>query len=233
MALVTSTRNDLVTTIVMDDGKVNVMSVNMMRELNAALDAAERDGTAVLLTGRENIFSAGFDLAVFKQGKGPLLEMLEAGARTAERLLSFPAPVVVACGGHAIAMGAFLLLAADIRIGVRGGQSKIAVNEVQIGLTVPRFALELCRHRLTPAHFSRAPLTADGYDPDQALIAGFLDSLAAVGDLLAAAQDRAAAMAALPRSPFTSTKRRVREGVVAAGRLAIKEDIEEWRERFA
>src|SRR3989442_664220 len=94
-----------ISVITMDDGKANVMSVQMLRELNAALDRAEADNSVVLLTGRDGVFSAGFDLAVFKQGKAPLFDMLKAGAETAERLLSFPAPVAVACGGHAMPMG--------------------------------------------------------------------------------------------------------------------------------
>ena len=94
-----------ISTINMDDGKVNAMSVAMMEEINAALDQAQENGSVVVLTGREGVFSAGFDLAVFKQGMEPLMEMLRAGAKLAERMLSFPSPIVAACSGHAIAMG--------------------------------------------------------------------------------------------------------------------------------
>jgi enoyl-CoA hydratase len=232
MPLVTTTRDELVTTIVLDDGKVNVMSVAMLGELNGALDQAEADGTAVLIAGRETIFSAGFDLAVFKKGPEPLLAMLNAGASTAARLLAFPAPVVIACGGHAIAMGAFLLLAGDVRIGVSQGRSKIAVNEVENGLTVPRFAIELCRLRLTAPHFNRAPVTAAPYDPQQALAAGFLDELVAAADLMAAAADRAHALAKLPRAAYVATKLRVRAEAIAGAGAAIGLDVADWAMRF-
>lgn len=90
--------------------------------------------------------------------------------------MPFPQPVVVACSGHAIAMGAFLLLSADHRVGVTGSSHKITANEVAIGLTMPRAAVEICRQRLAPAHFQRALNLAEPYTPDSAVEAGFLDS---------------------------------------------------------
>ena len=223
--------NGAISTITLDDGKANVMSVPMLEQLNRALDRAQADRSVVLLAGRQGMFSAGFDLGVFKQGKAPSLAMLTAGAQTAERLLSFPAPVVAACGGHAIAMGVFLLLATDVRIGVAGGQSRICVNEVQIGMTVPRFAIEVCRQRLAPAHFNRAILTAEPYNPQQAVEAGFLDYLVPAAELLSAAHEKAVALSKLDRKAHAATKRRTRESTLAALRRAIEADIEEWNTR--
>ncbi len=60
---VTYTRTDLISTVTMDDGRVNVFSIPMVQSLHAAFDRAERDGTVVLLRGRPGCFSAGFDLA--------------------------------------------------------------------------------------------------------------------------------------------------------------------------
>ncbi len=109
-----------IATITMDDGKVNVFSIPLLRSLHAALDEAERDGAVVVLTGREGYFSAGFDLKVLSGSRDQILEILTLGATAAERVLSFPTPVVVACTGHAFPAGAFLLLAADLRIGTEG-----------------------------------------------------------------------------------------------------------------
>src|ERR1700684_3276275 len=139
---------------------------------HAAFDRAEQDGAVVLLTGRENYFSAGFDLEVFAGGEvDRVVEMLKLGAALAERILAFPTPVVVACNGHAVAAGSFLLLAADLRIGTQG-RFRIGLNEVKIGLTVPWFAIELARQRLQPAAFSRAVVNATMYRPDEAVSAG-------------------------------------------------------------
>ena len=225
-------RDDLVSTIAMDDGKVNALSPAMFRALNAGLDRARNDGTVVVITGRPGRFSAGFDLAVFKQGKDAAVEMLEAGARTAERLLSFPAPVLIACSGHAIAMGAFLLTCADLRIGVGDPSLKITANEVAIGLTVPHFAVELCRQRLTPAAFNRALVTADVFDPDQAVQAGFLDLVVPEAELRSTARDRAAGLARLVRDAQVATKQRVRSSDLALLRRAIELDLDDWNARL-
>src|SRR3984885_912859 len=123
--------------ITIDDGKVNVLSLAVLTELSAALDRAERDDAVILLAGRDGVFSAGFDLPVLRAGGPDALAMLRAGFELAERVLAFPLPVTVACTGHAIAMGVFLLLSGDYRIGA-DGPYKITANEVGLGVTRPR-----------------------------------------------------------------------------------------------
>ena len=109
----------------------------------------------VVLQGRPGCFSAGFDLQTLAGHRRTAFTLLRLGASLAERILSFPAPVVVACTGHAFPAGAFLLMAADTRLGA-DGPFRLGLNEVRIGLTLPWFAIVLARHRLTPAHFDHA-----------------------------------------------------------------------------
>src|SRR5262245_42615458 len=135
--LVTYRLDGRVATITMDDGKVNVLSPGMLAELNGALDRAVEDRAVVLLTGGGRVFSAGFDLKVLGAGGQEALAMIRAGFELAARVLSFPQPVVIACGGHAMAMGVFLLLSGDYRVGAAGSY-KITANEVAIGIPVPR-----------------------------------------------------------------------------------------------
>ena len=215
-----------VATITMDDGKVNSLSPRMLAELSAAFDRAESDKAVVLLGGREGRFSAGFELSIFKQGDDAIREMLLAGARLAERVLSFPTPVVVACSGHALAMAAFLMLSADLRIGAEGPY-KIGLNEVAIGLTVPHFGIEIARQRLAPAHFNVALTTAFIYSPVEAVAAGFLDRVVPAGDLKALSREAAAALTRLDMSAHAETKQRAREGALTALRAAIRTDFGE------
>ncbi|HEY5625591.1 MAG TPA: enoyl-CoA hydratase-related protein, partial [Dehalococcoidia bacterium] len=82
----------------MDDGKANVLSLAMLDQLGSAFDQAEADGAVVVLTGREGIFSGGFDLkALGSGGTSAAAAMLKAGFELSERVLSFPRPVVIAC----------------------------------------------------------------------------------------------------------------------------------------
>ena len=82
--------------------------------------------------------------------------------------------MVAACQGNAYPMGAFLIMSSDHRIAAEGDY-KIGMNEVAIGLTVPRFAIEIARQRLTPAYFSRVVMTAEMFGPAEAVTAGFFD----------------------------------------------------------
>jgi enoyl-CoA hydratase len=215
-----------VATIAMDDGKVNALSPAMLAELAAALDQAASDGAVVVLAGRPGIYSAGFDLRVLTGGGPEAVPMLQAGFRLAERMLSFPAPVVLACTGHAIAMGVFLVLSADYRVGAEG-PFRITANEVAIGLTLPRAAIEICRQRLTPAAFTRAVLLAEVFSPTDAVAAGFLDRLAPPDAVLAVAQQTAAQMAALHLGAHDASKQRARAATLEALRRAIAEDDDE------
>jgi len=212
-----------VATITLDDGKVNVMSPRMLADINAALDRAAADHAAIVLTGRPGIFSAGFDLATLRAGGAPAAEMVEAGFELAGRVLSVPAPVVMACPGHAIAMGLFLLLSGDYLIGA-DGPYKFTANEVALGITMPRTAIEMLRHRLTPAACLRALTLAEPFTPATATAAGFLDEVVPAGELAGAARDRAAALAALPRDALAASKQRIRAGQLRAVQAAIAAD---------
>ncbi len=212
-----------VATIVLDDGNRNVISPRMIRELNDALSLAEKEKAVVVLTGREDVFSAGFDLAILKRGVFDAFGMICGGFELAARLLSFPTPVVIACNGHAIAMGAFLLLSGDLRIGTPG-RFRIVTNEVAIGLTMPFAGVEICRQRLAPAHFVRAAVLAEDYTPETAVEAGFLDRLVAAEDLLPEAVATATRLAELDLKAHYRTKLRARRQLLKKLKRAMLRD---------
>jgi len=224
--LVSYTPAGAIARIVMDDGKVNVMSPALLGALLRAFDRAEKDRTVVVLTsGREGIFSAGFDTKVLaSRDPQKIFDMVKLGAELAARILSFPAPVVAACTGHAFPMGAFLLLASDVRVGTDGA-FKIGMNEVAIGIPVPSFALELGRMRLVPAYLQRTALTGEMFSPQEAVTAGFLDRAVPAAVLQATADGIAQALAEIDFASHASTKERLRKAAAAAVRTAIDEEI--------
>jgi enoyl-CoA hydratase len=214
---------DSVATVIMDDGKVNVLSLGMITEINQALDRALDDAAVVVLAGRPGVFSAGFDLPLIRAGGPAATSMLRAGFDLAERVLSYPRPVVIACTGHAVAMGAFLLLSGDYRVGA-AGPYKITANEVAIGVTMPRAAVEICRQRLAPAHFNRATILAEPFKPDSAVEAGFLDRVYEPADFWDAVRGIAGELAKLDMDAHKETKLRARQAALAAVHDAIAAD---------
>jgi enoyl-CoA hydratase len=211
-----------------DDGKANVISPVSLPALNAALDRAEKEAGAVALFGRAGRFCAGFDLNTMQSGADPARRLVAGGALLAARLAASPLPVVIGCGGHALAMGALLLLGADLRIGAEG-DFKLGLNEVAIGLTLPDFAVELANERLSKRHLLRATTTAEAYGPAAACDAGFLDRLVPAERLEAETLAEAARLAELPRQAFAGTKHALRGARVERIRAGLEENLARWQ----
>jgi enoyl-CoA hydratase len=208
--------HEAVATITLDDGKVNALSPAMQAAINAALDQAETDiaaGTvkAVVLAGNDRVFSGGFDLSVFASGDADAGHaMLAGGFELAIRTLTFPAPVVMAATGPAIAMGSFLLLSGDHRVGSE--RSRCQANEVAIGMTLPVAALEIMRARLTAPAFSR----------DAAIAGGWLDEIVERDAVLSRAQEVAAEYATtLHLKAHVESKLKARSSALAAIQAGI------------
>ena len=227
-SLVTYQLKNGIATITMDDGKANAFSPLMQAELNAALDQALADDAIVILAGRVGMFCAGFDLPTLMGGGDSAVKMLTGGFMIAEKLLSFPKPVIIACTGHALAMGVFLVMCGDYCIGAEGA-FKIGANEVAIGLTMPRTAIEICRARLAPAHFNRAMMTSEIYKPADAVAAGFLDKVVEISDVLTEAHAIASKYWKLNMAAYKATKMLVREQMLKALRTAIEADDVSFR----
>jgi enoyl-CoA hydratase len=225
-SLVTLEVDGSVATLTMDDGKRNALSPAMFDEIYAALERAEEQGAAVVITGREGVLSAGFDLKVMKAGGVQAVKMLRAGYALTARLLSFPTPVVIASPGHAYAMGAFMLLSGDYRFGVQGPYTYVA-NEVAIGLPMPRVACEVLRLRLTPAARERAVTLSEEFSPEQALEVGFIDALVPVDQLLDTARDKAAALLELDPEAHAVSKKRLRSETLKNIRMTLPLDLKD------
>ena len=111
---------DGIATLTLNNGKVNALSENMLEQLLAAIAKAAEADAALLISGRPGIFSGGYDRKLIDAG-GPACDaMRAAGDRLTLALLDYPAPLVIAATGHAMAKAAFMLLLADYRLGTEG-----------------------------------------------------------------------------------------------------------------
>ncbi len=196
--------------LTMDDGKANAFGPNMIAAVNAALDRAEAEAKAVLLTGRPGLLSGGFDLKVIR-GDDPQAAgaMRLGGTRLMMRLYGLPLPLVIAATGHAVALGAFCLLTADYRVG-REGDFSIGLNETSIGMSLPPFGLMLANERLSKRYLARAALGATLFSPQDAKDAGFLDAVAAEEELRSAALAAAGKLAQLDGASYAAVKNGLR-----------------------
>ena len=109
-----------------------------------------------------------------------------------------------------------------MRFGV-AGPWRIGMNEVAIGITVPKFAVELARHRLTPPGFARIT-TAAMFAPEEALRLGYLDRVLDADELAGAVQEEASRLRALDMPSFAATKARINERALHAVRAAAEDE---------
>ncbi|WP_439127530.1 crotonase/enoyl-CoA hydratase family protein [Polaribacter sp.] len=196
--------------ITIKNGKANAISHEVIDGLNACLDKAIQENKVVIITGQQGMFSAGFDLKVMTKSPESAKELVTKGSQLSLRMLSFAQPIIIACSGHAIAKGAFLLLSADYRIGTEG-DFKIGLNEVQIGMTMHNAGIAIAKARLSEVYLNRSLNNAEIYNPKQAVTAGFLDVIVPENQLLPTAIKVAELFANLHKKAHAATKLKVRK----------------------
>ena len=221
--LITYQLEDGIATLTLSNGKVNAISPDVIAAFNAALDQAVLDRAIVIITGQPGILSGGYDLKVMTSSAENAINLVAAGSTLARRMLAHPFPIIVACSGHAVAKGAFILLSADYRIGVEGPFS-IGLNEVLIGMTMHHVGIELARDRLRKSAFQRSVINGEMFDPAGALKAGFIDKLVAPEALLATAQAVAQQMKKINMTAHKNTKLKVRKALLETLDAAIELD---------
>ena len=223
--LITYHLEDGIATLTLSNGKVNAISPDVIAAFNAALDQAVTDRAVVIITGQPGILSGGYDLKVMTSGPKEAVSLVTSGSTLARRLLSHPFPVVVACPGHAVAKGAFLLLSADYRLGVDGPFS-IGLNEVQIGMTMHHAGIEIARDRLGKSAFQRSVVYGEMFNPQSAVAAGYLDVVVAAEELQGAALAAARQLKKINMIAHKNTKLKVRKALLEALDNAIILDQE-------
>jgi enoyl-CoA hydratase len=203
-----------IATLTLDDGKANAFGPALIAAFNEALDRAEQEQVgAVILRGREGMFSAGFDLGEFKKGAEAGIAMVNAGFDLLIRLYSFPLPLVAACTGHGIALGAFVIMTCDMRIGAQG-KFKLSLPETAIGMELPPILMALAASRIPPNFVTRVALNSENFNPDQAVTAGLLDAAVSPDELGPRSLAAAEQLAQLPQAQFAKNKLAIRAVVL-------------------
>lgn len=200
---------DGVAVIKLDDGKANAFSFDMMAAVNQAMDEAEAGADVIIITGRDGVMCAGFDLKVMQNEPEKVPEMVGNGGRLLIRIFSSSKPVIIASSGHGIAAGGLLMLAADYRIGI-DGDSRYGLNESAIGMVLPPFGYDLAVFKINNKYLDRCFSGAELIDPSTAVEASFLDEKVSTEDLMKRAFEKAQEFQKLDGKAFAGNKRLIR-----------------------
>lgn len=201
-ALVVADSIDDVVVLRMDHGKVNALDIDLLVAVREAFGQVPTD-SAIVLTGNDRAFSAGLDLRQLLDSpfeySDQLLDELSATCLT---IFDHPRPVVAAVNGAAIAGGALLALAADVRLMSAG---VIGLPELRVGVPIPSVLMELARYVLG-VHLPRHVLQGVAIDPDKALAIGMIDECVDPELLLDRAIAEAQSLAEVPAITYALMK---------------------------
>jgi len=215
-----SIENDIAV-IELDDGKANVFSTATSLAVLDALKQAEVDAKATVIRATGSRFSAGFDLGTMGGPAQARNEMITAGFNVLYRIYAHPQPVVAACNGHALGMGAFVLLVSDTRLGA-DDDYKIGLPETAAGLPFSPLLIEILHAELGKPALKTAALQSINCSPKSAVDAGFLDKLVPADSLLAGAQYAAEQLMQLPAAQYGENKRMIRSDTLAVMRESLE-----------
>ena len=178
--------------------KLNAFTFSMMEEIISALDSLDVDDSidALIITGKGRAFCAGADLSSGQETFNPSFDDFavqeldfrrDSGGILTLRMYKFLKPIVVACNGPAVGIGASMQLAADIRL---------ASNQARFGFVFNNRGIvpDACSSWFLPkiVGISRAlELTYSGriIDAQEALQLNLISSIHDSEDLLSNAVD--------------------------------------------
>ena len=203
---------DGIATITLDDGKANALGFTMIEHINKALDEAEAAADVIVMTGREGVMTAGFDLKVMRNEPDRVMDLVTQGGQMLVRIYASPKPVLLASTGHGIAAGALLMLSGDYRISM-AGDFKYGLNESAIGMVLPPYGMDLARFKLNQKFLDMAVVGAELYGPEMASQIGYTDEVATADKFAARVREKAEYFKTLDAKAYAGNKRHIRQAL--------------------
>ena len=220
------TKENDISVIKLDDGKANAFSYEMLIQINNLLEKVSRDSGALVITGREGLFSGGFDLKTFATGDmEKVSKMVQLGYRLLLELFSFERPVIAAVSGHSIALGLFIACSADYRIAI-DGEYVCQANEVRNNMDIPTPIMEILKVRVNKNYFYPAVLHSDPFSVQDSIAVGYIDEVVAEQDFMNRVIEKATELASLPHPFYANTKKSAQEDI----RQKISDGIKKYEE---
>ena len=222
--IATLTQDNDISIIKLDDGKANAFSYDMLTQVNELLAKVPRDSGALVITGRDGLFSGGFDLKTLAAGDmEKIKKMVQLGYRLLLELYSFDRPIIAAVSGHSIALGLFVTCSADYRIAI-DGKYICQANEVRNNMDIPTQIMEILKARVNKNYFYPAVFHSDAYSVQDSIEVGFIDEVVPQTEFMDRVMEKAKELATLPHPFYANTKKSAQDDV----RQKISDAIEKY-----
>ncbi len=234
MHFVEVSKKEGIATLTLCRGKVNALTGAVVDQIKSALSDIEADpGTwAVIITGKGNFFSFGFDVPEFlSYSKEEFSDYLKGFTALLKYLFLFPKPVVGALNGHTMAGGCMLCLACDQRI-MTAGRAKISLNEISFGSSVLAGSMEMLRACVGDSNAMEILYSGAMYSAEQAQNMGLVDQAVPADELLEISAKAAEELGKKPSAAFASIKSLLRKPIAEKfekkEEATIKEFVDIW-----
>jgi 3,2-trans-enoyl-CoA isomerase len=212
---------------------VNALNPALVLELNEAIQNSFDTSKALVISGREGLFSAGLDVIELMQlDREQMTVFWKNFFALLETVARSPIPVAAALTGHAPAGGAVLSIFCDYRV-MTLGKFKIGLNETRVGLLVPG-AIRQALIRLTGSHHAERMIVSGALiSPENALSIGMVDDLAdSPAACVTAAVDWCEGMLALPPHSMLGNRALMRDDLVHSFQTLDDDDISGFVDRW-
>ena len=224
--LATLSQEDNISIITLDDGKVNAFSYDMLAQVHSLLDEVPQKTGALVIKGRDGIFSGGFDLKTLATGDlAKITNMVELGYNLLLKIYSFDRPVVAAVSGHAIALGLFVACSADYRIAI-DGKYVCHANEVRNNMDIPAQIMEILKERVNKEYFYSAVYHSDPYSVQESIDVGYIDEVVSKEKFMNRVIEKAKELATFPHPFYANTKKSAQDDV----RQKISDAIDKYEQ---
>lgn len=199
-----------------DRGKSNPMNLQMFEEMIAVLKQLKEDDSTLglIITGKENFFSAGLDLPEIMTYDVEKTRLFwKTFMDVIIELVAFPKPLISAITGHSPAGGCIVAIACDYRI-MAGGNYKIGLNEIPVGIVVPKHIFELYSFWLGRHRAYQFLMEGRLMNPQQASDAGLIDVVVPSEQVLDTAERKMQQYLKYDQNTWKKTKANLRRDII-------------------
>ena len=212
---VTFTKSNSVGTITLDRPPVNSYEIGFMRELAAAIDAANgavEVKAVILRSASEKFFSAGADIKAFMANDTAAnIEMIHFAHATLDKIAASDKIYVAAINGHALGGGLEMALACDLRFAAEG-KYRLGLPEVTLGLLPGNGGTQRLPRLIGANKALEMMITGEQVGPDEALRLGIVNRLFPAEDLIPETEAYAQKLSSGATLAIAAIKRAVYDG---------------------
>jgi len=201
----------------------------LMKQVNAALDTAEREGAqALVVAGEGRFFCNGMDLQYISANVNESTAIQTDAEKLLSRILTMGIPTVAALNGHFTAAGAMLGLSFDKRVMPLDSKGLFFVPGIDIGLVYSAGMTELMKAKMPQPLWNDVLCMAKRYQSKELMQHGVVDATPPASELISTAMEMATALKSKGKDEKTrETMRGIKRNLYKEAVASLGQEVED------